>query len=514
MTDAEKLLAIKSNPILWMETFVRVPNKQGIVVPFKLTPQQKYLMRHKQKYNITLKSRQLGISTVSMAYSLYITLNKANATCLLMSFSMKSVSEIFSKLRAIYDYLPDYVKLEETANNRTELSFVNNSKIIVATCGSKDNARGSTLAFCHLSEVGLMNENLETQLIAIEQALVPGGCMILESTAKGLNKFHELWQGSVSEENNYYPFFFAWYKDKKMFVDEYKEFSEVWKARNGKYLTEDELDETEQWLFSQGTTLQMLMWRRVKIKNIGEDAFCQEFPATPEEAFLNSDGANIFDVKCIYERIINLDKHFPVLKIPKDLPLKIKQYKQYLKIWKYPKAGEKYYFGVDTAEGLGGSHDYSVIEAYDIDGFQCAEFRSNKVKPYLFAEVLNELALYYNKALLCIERASAGMTVIEKMRNTYKYYNMMKYKSFDAKGKKTSKWGWETSQISKPKMINNFVEMFETGQMCINSKDLLNEMKLFQSIDGRMCAVSGHDDTVMATALAIVAMLQKYHYRF
>lgn len=513
MTDAEKLKIIINDPILWMETFVSVPDKTGKVVKFKLTPQQRWLMKHKQKYNIVLKSRQLGISTVAMCYSLYLALTKPNITCLMMSFSMKSVSEIFAKLRAIYDYLPDYIKLEETAKNRSELAFINNSRIIVATCGAKDNARGSTLSFCHLSEVGLMNENLETQLIAIEQALVPGGCMILESTAKGLNKFHELWQGSVSEENNYYPFFFPWYKDKRMFASEYIEFSEVYKARHGKYLTDDELDETEQWLLSKGATLQMLMWRRVKIKNIGEDAFKQEFPSTPEEAFLNSDGANVFDVKCIYDRLLNLDKYASILKIPNTISPVLKQYKRYLKIWKYPIVGERYYVGCDSAEGLGGEHDYSVIEVLDKDGFQCAEFRSNKIKPYAFAEILYEMARYYDNALICIERASAGITIIEKLRDTYKYLNMMKYKSFDARGKTVRKWGWETSQTSKPKMINSFVELFETGGICVNSKELLNEMKLFQSDGGKMSAVSGHDDCVMSMALAIVAFLHRIHYK-
>lgn len=512
MTDTEKLKIIMDDPILWMETFVSIPDKTGTVVKFKLTPQQRYLMKKKQKYNITLKSRQLGISTVAMCYSLYLALTKPNTTCLMMSYSMKSVSEIFAKLRAIYDYLPDYIKLKEKANNRTELAFENNSRIIVATCGSKDNARGATLSFCHLSEVGLMNENLETQLIAIEQALVPGGCMILESTAKGLNKFHDLWQGSVSEENNYYPFFFPWYKDKKMFAIEYIEFSEVYKAQKGKYLTEDELDETEQWLFEKGTTLQMLMWRRQKIKNIGQDAFRQEFPSTPEEAFLNSDGANIFDIKCIYERLVNLEKYAQILNIPNNIPQILKTNKRYLKIWKYPVVGERYYIGCDSAEGLGGEHDYSVIEVLDKDGFQCAEFRSNNIKPYIFAEILYEMAVYYDKALVCIERASAGLTIIDKMRDTYKYVNMMKYKSFDARGKSVKKWGWETTQTSKPKMINDFVELFETGGVCVNSKELLNEMKLFQSVGGKMCGVSGHDDCVMSMALAIVAMLNRIHY--
>lgn len=64
--------------------------------------------QHKQKYNIVLKSRQLGISTVAMCYSLYLTLTRSNTTCFMMSYSRDSALEIFDKLRTIYDYLPDY----------------------------------------------------------------------------------------------------------------------------------------------------------------------------------------------------------------------------------------------------------------------------------------------------------------------------------------------------------------------------------------------------------------------
>jgi len=56
-----------------------------------------------------------------------------------------------------------------------------------------------------------MNEHLDKQLTAIEQALVPDGCMILESTANGLNRFSELWNQTVSGEKPLWrPFFFSW----------------------------------------------------------------------------------------------------------------------------------------------------------------------------------------------------------------------------------------------------------------------------------------------------------------
>ena len=197
-----------ADPMLWMTSFANIPTKSGKVVKFVPTPQQKYLMNNKSKYNIILKSRQAGISSVIMLYAIYLALTKPNVTCLLMSYRIQSVSENFSKLRAIYDYLPDAIKKEETANNRTQLSFINHSKIICCTCSARDNARGSSIILAHISEAGLCkDENLETQLLAIEQALVPGGEVFIESTARGVNKFHSYWYKAKNKESNYKTFF-------------------------------------------------------------------------------------------------------------------------------------------------------------------------------------------------------------------------------------------------------------------------------------------------------------------
>ncbi|MCD8297938.1 MAG: hypothetical protein LUC88_10235, partial [Prevotella sp.] len=170
--------------------------------------------------------------------------------------------------------------------------------------------------------------------------------------------------------------------------------------------------------------------------------------------------------------------------------------------------------GVDTGEGLGGSADYSVIEVLNDDGFQCAEWRSNRVKPYEFAELVYSMALWYNKGLLVIEKASAGHTVVDKIKHDYKYINMYKFKSYDQKsGKSRRKVGWETTAKSKPIMISDMQEMFETGQCLVNSKDLLNEMKLFELVDnGKMQAASGHDDTVMAFAMALQGIKSRQYY--
>lgn len=513
MTNKEKLRRILADPILWIETFVNIVDKKGQLVPFKFNPQQKYIMRNKGKFNICLKSRQLGITSVALAFSLYLAIAKPNSTCMIMSYSLDSANNIFEKLKQMYNDLPDCVRLETIANNRKELKFVNHSRIIVCTCGSKDNARGATLSFVHLSEVGFMNEYLDKQLTAIEQALVPDGCMILESTANGLNRFSEMWNKTIAGESPLWkPFFFSWVQDKRMFADEYKEYRKRYKNIYGSYLTEAELDEKEVALMNSGASLDQLMWRRLKISNTSEDKFCQEFPSNPIEAFIST-GSNIFSAAIIQERLNSLNS-IQILKLPvSGVDPILKKYSRYLTIWKLPVRGKRYYIGVDTGEGLGGSNDYSVISVIDKDGFQCAEWRSNKVKPYEFAELVFKMANWYNKGLLVIEKASAGHTVVDKIRHDYHYVNMYKSKAYDQKsGKSKRKIGYETTSKSKPIMISDMQEYFETGQCLVNSKDLLQEMKLFELVDGGMKAVSGHDDTVMAFAMALQGLKSGQYY--
>ncbi len=520
MTNKEKLNRILADPILWIETFVRIVNKKGQLVQFKLNPQQKYIMRNKGKFNICLKSRQLGITSVALAYSLYITIIKPNSTCMIMSYSMDSAHNIFEKLKQMYNDLPEVIKLDTISNNRQELKFINNSRIIVCTCGTKDAARGATLNFVHMSEVAFMNENLDNQLLAIEQAIVPNGSMILESTANGLNRFSELWNKAVSGESPLWkPFFFSWIQDKIMFADEYKEYSARYSNIYGDLLSVEELNEQELALYSKGATLQQLMWRRLKISNGSEEKFCQEFPATPIEAFIST-GSNIFSSEIIYNRLNNIHK-MEIKALPADSNSILKKYNQYLTIWKLPTRNQRYYIGVDSGEGLGGSYDYSVISVIDKDGFQCAEWRSNKVKPYEFTEVVYQVAKFYNRGLLVIEKASAGHTVIDRIKNDKHYVNVFKYKAYDQKtGKSKRQIGWNTDSKSKPMMIADMQEFFETGQCLINSKTLLEEMKLFEYIEKTtgdtkkqtMKAASGHDDTVMAFAMALQGLKSRQYY--
>lgn len=517
--NAQKLkyLFEDGHEVDWIRAFIKIVNKDTQTVPFILTPEQKKFVENLHKFNIVLKSRQLGFSVCTVALSIRQCIVYPNSSCLLVSHDQKSCNAIFDKLKQQFNSLPIWLRPETDANNRQEIKMKNGSKITCCTAGNKDVARGDTLNLVHLSEFAFWKMP-EKQLNSITQALTPEGKLIIESTANGLNYFHNLYFQAKNNENNYKSFFFNWIDGSTLFKKDYIQAVEIYKSKNNnKILTAAELDDEEQGLQKLGASINQLMWRRGKVASSGLDMFHQEYPSTDIEAFVST-GANIFDNKKIdsTERAIISNK---TTYIPKeniiDLPLVLKNhYGRSFFIYQLPKSGERYYIGCDLSEGVG--QDYSVIEVFNKAGEQCAEFYNNKLKPYEMAEIINCIGKYYNKGLLTIEKASGGHSAIEKLRYEYKYMNMTKYQSYDQLNRVQWNVGFDTNSKSKSLIINDFTEMFEKGLLKINSRRLLNEMKVFEITDsGSMGAISGsHDDSVMATAFAIVSIKNRFYYNF
>ena len=368
----------------------------------------------------------------------------------------------------------------------------------------------------HLSEYAYW-KNPEKQLNALSQAVSDTGKIIIESTANGFNKFSEVYYQAKNYENSYKSFFFNWVDGKELFKNQYQQATVEYTARNGHELSYEGLDADETELFDIGASLEQLAWRRKKISTDGKDAFNVEYPATDTDCFLTS-GQQLFESKRIDNCIQTIIKD-KVTYIPKNniigLPAILQDlYGKSLQIFSTPKIGGRYYIGVDCSEGIG--HDYSTAIVLDKDGEQVAQFKNNQIKPYQLADIIDTLGRYYNKALLTIEKASGGHSVIERLRYDKCYMNMMKYKTYDEFNRAVWKVGLDTNNKTKSIIVNDGREWFERGLLKISSRDILEEMKVFVANDkGGMGAISGsHDDLVMALCLAIVGMKNGLWYPF
>lgn len=164
----------------------------------------------------------------------------------------------------------------------------------------------------------------------------------------------------------------------------------------------------------------------------------------------------------------------------------------------------------------GTKRDSSTIYVSDKDGVQVAQFKSNKVKPYEFADIIDAMGRWYNKGLLVVEKASGGHSCIERLRYDKKYMNMYKYKCYDEFKRTIWKVGFDTNNKTKSIAVNDMREWFDKGLIDIQSNDLLEEMKTFVAEDnGAFNAVVGsHDDLVSACWLCIAGMKSAFWYPF
>lgn len=509
------------NKIAWIETFIKIADKEGNLVPFKLTDEQNYLVENLEHLNIISKSRQLGISVTTVALSIRECVVHPNTNCVLVSHNQTSTNAVFDKLKQQFYSLPDWIRPDLIQNNRQALTFVNGSSIVCMTAGNKDVGRGSTYnGVVHLSEFAFWKDQ-ERQLQSIMQAVSSSATVIIESTSNGYNTYSTLFMQAKRGENAFKPFFFNWINGRALFEKQYKESVRLYKAQhNKKMLTEDDYDEEEKELAKLGMTPEQAVWRRDKISISSLDAFHVEYPSTPEESFLST-GSSVFDnAKVVKIQNAIAEKNIKPLTLSKvvGLPSILRSYFQNktFKVWSVPKVNEKYWIGVDCAEGLGGKRDYSTMFVMDKQGKQVAEFRNNKIQPYEYADIVDAVGRWYNKALLTVEKASGGHSVIERLRYEKHYMNMTKYKTYDEFKRTVWHVGFDTNNKTKSIAVNDAREWFDKGLVDVQSNDLLEEMKTFVAEDnGSFNAVSGtHDDLVSAFWLCIQGMKNGFWYPF
>lgn len=513
-TTAEKLKIINNDFKLWCKNFVKIIDNEGNEIPFILNEQQEYFYQNMDKFNIISKSRQLGFTTYSLAYCLWLASTRPNTQCLIISYNVESTQSIFERLKQMFVSIPDKYKPAEKRNNRMELLLENNSRIIVKTAGVKSLGRGMTLQYVLLSEFAFYNdEQQKDTLVSLEQSLAKNNDskIVLETTSNGYNFYQKLFMSAYKGNSKYKAFFFPWYSSStaKQFRTEI-DLAEKWFRANNKghRMEPENIERDEIVLRDKGISYKLLMWRRYKLQDIPIEDFQQEYPSTPEESF-KATSRSVFDTHKISER---LNYIFPPLvrgDIQKELPLSLDHYlgKGFF-IYKNVKENQRYYIGVDTSSGNGG--DFSACSVFDSNGEQVAVFYDNKIPVYKFAQLVYDLGMYFNYAFLVVEKNSFGQSVIEKLRVEMQYLNMYKMKQFDERGRKRYKIGWVTTSVTKPKLVSDFKEQFEIMMILLNDNQTLEEMKIFTSYEnGKTGNIRGegfHDDLVVASALAIQGM--------
>lgn len=290
MTEDEKrkLRKLKADFPLYAERCLKVLDKAGRIVPFKLNTAQLYvhmkieeqLARTGKVRALVLKGRQQGVSTyVEGRYMHRTTFNKGKRAFILTHLS-DSTDGLFNMTKLFHEQLPELCKPVVGKSNAKELFFSKlKSRYGVATAGNAEVGRGGTIQFFHGSEVAFW-PNPDKIWPGLGQAIadMDDTEVILESTANGVGgDFHTRWRMAERGQSDYLAIFVPWF-----WQDEY------WK-QPPKDFTRTEKEEELAHL--HGLNDGQLYFRRRKIDDDfkgDETRFEQEYPNTSSEAFVSA----------------------------------------------------------------------------------------------------------------------------------------------------------------------------------------------------------------------------------
>ena len=444
---------------------------------------------------IVLKARQQGISTYCAGRVFWKTFYTPYTRSVVMAHDSATSDALFNMSRNIIDNMEDPPKLQKS--NAKEILFEENkSGYRLYTAGAKEAGRGTTPTIAHLSEVGFWQ--FDEQILAglfqgISQEV--GTEVILESTANGASgEFYRLFQGAMKGENEYIPIFLPWF-----ITQEYRR-----SAPEGFERTVEE----EELVAKYDLDDDQLYWRRLKIAESGENKFRQEYPATPEEAFLVS-GNSVFDQETLLDYEVQAPNY--IRNYDEGSSYFEDNREGHLEIWTPPTFSEKFIIGADVSLGVG--QDYSTAVVMNTNREVCALFRDNHVDPSMFGDMLFYLGRYFNNALLAVESNSLGIATLNRLKQM-NYLNLYyQTKSANLSSEEGSKPGFRTTVSTKPMIIGNLKRAIEDLDIDIRSDIIIGELKTYvASENGSTNALPGnYDDTVIALAISLEAYRTHQH---
>lgn len=526
----------------YIENFLKIRDKRAEIIPFKLNQAQNIVNdlidkceeEQRLKRFIVLKARQMGLSTLFEGLIFQDSATQDNKNSLIIAHEEQASTNLFNMSKLFFDYLPDLIKPMKKYSNGKVLQFENptsddsekavnpglRSKITIATAGAGEVGRSATIHNLHASEVAFFPDARVTML-GLLQAIPDemNTLVVLESTANGVGDwFHEVWQKATRGENEFIPVFLPWFIDpsytRKFRTEAEKlqlvnEVETTTQDMNGNVIRTYEYELMKKF----NLTYEQLNWRRYTIANKcegSEELFMQEYPSTPEEAFIAT-GRPKFSMKALKKyQTITKDPIRRGYLIDKNGSIEfLDDEKGYISIWKEPEPGVHYCIGADVAEGLAHG-DFSCGLVGNSDTFDIDAKWHGHIDADLFGEELVKLAKYYNDAYLGVENNNHGLTTLSTIKKS-EYWNLYFTTTFDKiADKQTQKLGWTTSSRTKPFMIDKLAEFVREHYLGIYSDVIISEMftYIIEDNGSTNAQVGCFDDTVMASAILLQLLLE------
>jgi len=469
------------DPIHFIQNYVYVRHPVKGRTLFSLYDYQIKLIDayHNNKDVITLFPRQSGKSETSCAYLFWFSIFNKDKTVLITSNKHKNSSEMISRIKYMYENLPDFLKPGVTDDgwNKLSLKFETGSRII-SDATSETTGRGGSFSILYCDETAFVRPMIQQEFWAsISPTLATGGKLFMTSTPNGdSDLFATLWRGAISGTNGMKPLTIKWHqvpgRDEKFKKQEI--------AKNGplKWAQEFECE----MLSSDPLLIDSMKAAQLQThEHVSQDhgvKIWKDF----EKVDINRPKPQNERPQAGY----NLHNHWHDPNRQQEQTIVAEYEKQCI-------------ITVDPSKGVG--RDFTVIEVFSYpDLEQMMELRSNKSKSgdiYIALKRLWERAEQAGwQVLFSVENNGVGEGLLALFANDEHLPENVEMVS------EIGQVGLNTSRKTKAQGCKIFKELIESGRMKINSRDLLHEIKNFVLVGGSYEAKEGStDDCVMATVL-------------
>ena len=412
----------------------------------------------KHDYNIVLKARQLGLSTLTAGYALWMMTFQQDKNILVIATKQETAKNLVTKVRVMHANLPGWLKQPCVEDNKLSLRYKNGSQI-KAVASSEESGRSEALSLLIIDEAAFIDK-IDTIWGAAQQTLATGGRALVISTPNGVgNFFHKTWIGAEDGTNDF------------NFIKLH------WSVH----------PEREQ------------EWRDEQDKLLGPSLAAQECDCD----FITS-GRGVID-GLLLENLKESSVREPMEKRGID--------SNYW-IWQPPNYTKNYVVSADVSRGDG--TDYSAFHIIDVESLeQVAEYKG-KISTQDFGNMLVNVASEYNNALLVVENNNIGWAAIQQVIDREYpnlFYTSKDLQYVDVQHQITNKYrvqernmvpGFSTTQKTRPLIVAKLEEMFREESVVVHSQRLIDELFVFIYNGNRAEAMTGYnDDLVMSFAIAL-----------
>jgi len=450
----KELIKCGTDPSYFINEYVKIVHPTRGLVPFKTYDYQALLLKDFESYrfNLILKARQLGITTITAAYIAWMMNFRRERYVIVVATKEATASIVVDKVKKIFDYLPKWLITSKTALRNTKTFKLKNGSMVRAFATSDDVGRGGSPSLLVVDEAAHIDK-MESLWTGLGPVMIRGGRCIALSTPKGAGGwFYDQCEYSKNGDSDFHMTTLPWNVHPE----------------------------------------QDVAWFEKETRNMSKQAIAQEL-----ECNFNLSGETVFSSDII-ERV----KNFEVMKMAS-----IEGFDRNLYIWEKPRIGRSYLIAADVGRGDGES--YSVAHVFDLDSMrQVAEYRG-KIVTDAFGQLLFNLGQSYGFPLLVVENNNVGIaTLNELVRLDYPtlYWTQKSSKEYvehyAAQHRPDVIPGFTTSPSLRPMLIEKLNEYLRNKRIIIRSVRTLREFVTFVYTNGRPMAMRGHnDDLILALAI-------------